>query len=145
VAQAGRRRDRRERKREGDRVRREDRHGALARQRPGVLGFTDAVCRAWPALRRFGRFRRQRRAGDPPGRARRRDDVAAAGSYYASPLAADGKIYVTNEDGVVTVLAAKPSFQVLATNDVGERTLASPAVSDRTIFLRSDEHLWAIR
>jgi len=71
--------------------------------------------------------------------------ITAAGSYYASPLAADGKIYVTNEDGVVTVLAAKRSFQVLATNDIGERTLASPAVSDRTIFLRSDEHLWAIR
>jgi outer membrane protein assembly factor BamB len=71
--------------------------------------------------------------------------LAAAGSYYASPLAADGRIYVTNEDGVVTVLAAKPSFQVLAVNDLGERTLASPAVSDRTIFLRSDEHLWAIR
>ena len=84
-----------------------------------------------------------------PRRDERQIDLAAAdrGSRLVlwSPLAADGKIYVTNEDGVVTVLAAKRSFQVLATNDIGERTLASPAVSDRTIFLRGDEYLWAIR
>jgi outer membrane protein assembly factor BamB len=71
--------------------------------------------------------------------------LAAGGAYYASPLAADGRIYVTSEEGVVTVVAAKPVFQVLATNDMGERTLASPAASDRTIFIRTDERLWAIR
>ncbi|MGH9315138.1 MAG: PQQ-binding-like beta-propeller repeat protein, partial [Vicinamibacterales bacterium] len=74
--------------------------------------------------------------------------LAAGGAYFASPLAADGRIYVTSENGVVSVLAAdkqRPAFQVLATNDMGERTLASPAVSAGTIFIRTDLNLFAIR
>jgi outer membrane protein assembly factor BamB len=71
--------------------------------------------------------------------------LAAGGSYYASPVAADGRIYVPSEEGVVTVLAAKPAFQVLATNDLGERTFARPAISAGAIFIRTDDHLWAIR
>ena len=66
------------------------------------------------------------------------------GDYYASPVAAEGRIYAISEDGVVTVVAAKPSFEVLATNDMGERTLASPAISGGMIFIRTDENLYAI-
>lgn len=59
--------------------------------------------------------------------------LPARGDYFASPLAADGKIYALNEDGEVTVVAAKPVFEVLSVNEMGERAMASPAVSDGQI------------
>jgi len=66
------------------------------------------------------------------------------GGYSASPVLAEGRIYFQNEEGVGAVLKAGKTFQVLAKNDLGERTLASPAVTDGTIYLRSQSHLWRI-
>lgn len=66
------------------------------------------------------------------------------GYFSASPVAADGKVYLLNEDGEAFVLAAGRSFSLLAKNALGERTLASPAVAGGRIFLRSDRHLFAI-
>jgi outer membrane protein assembly factor BamB len=57
---------------------------------------------------------------------------------------ADGRLYVTSEDGLTTVLKAGPAFEVLAENAVDEFTLSSPAVSNGQIFLRTDKHLYAI-
>ena len=64
--------------------------------------------------------------------------------YSASPVAADGKLYFTSEDGLVTVIKAGPKFEVLAKNDVGELVVASPALSQGRIFLRGDKHLYCI-
>lgn len=66
------------------------------------------------------------------------------GTYSASPLLADGKLYVTSEDGVTTVVKAGPQFEILAENDLGGYTLSSPAVSRGQIFLRTDSHLYCI-
>jgi outer membrane protein assembly factor BamB len=66
------------------------------------------------------------------------------GTYSASPVLADGRIYVTSEDGLTSVLKAGPAFEVLAENAVDEYTLSSPAVSGGQIFLRTDKHLYAI-
>jgi outer membrane protein assembly factor BamB len=66
------------------------------------------------------------------------------GGYSASPVFAEGRLYFQNEEGVGTVLKAGKTFEVLAKNDIGERTLASIAVTDNTIFLRSKSHLWRI-
>jgi outer membrane protein assembly factor BamB len=66
------------------------------------------------------------------------------GTYSASPVLADGRIYVTSEDGLTSVLEAGPSFKVLAENAVDEYTLSSPAISGGQIFLRTDKHLYAI-
>jgi outer membrane protein assembly factor BamB len=66
------------------------------------------------------------------------------GGFSASPVLAEGRIYFQNEEGVGTVLKAGKSFEVLARNDLGERTLASPAVTDNTLFLRSKSQLWRI-
>lgn len=66
------------------------------------------------------------------------------GNYAASPLAADGKIYVVSEEGSTTVVAAGPTPKILATNPLGETLLASPVAADGAIFLRSDRHLWCI-
>jgi hypothetical protein len=58
---------------------------------------------------------------------------------------ADGKLYLINEAGVTTVLAAGASFQVLATNELdGTYTLSSPVVSGRQLFLRTAETLYCL-
>jgi len=66
------------------------------------------------------------------------------GNYSASPVLAEGRIYFQNEEGVGTVIRAGKTFEVLARNDLGERTLASPAVADRALYIRSQKHLWRI-
>jgi outer membrane protein assembly factor BamB len=67
-----------------------------------------------------------------------------SGTYSGSPVLADGKIYVTNEDGVTVVVKAGPVFQVLAENDLDDYTLSSPAISDGQIFIRTSKFLYAI-
>lgn len=66
------------------------------------------------------------------------------GGYSASPTFANGRIYITNEEGKTTVLAPGKKFKVLAENDLAEKTLASFAVTDGTIFFRSQEALYRI-
>jgi len=66
------------------------------------------------------------------------------GTYSASPLVADGKLYVTSEDGVTTVLEAGSIFKVLAENDLADYTLSSIAVSDGQLFMRTTKHLYCI-
>jgi outer membrane protein assembly factor BamB len=65
-------------------------------------------------------------------------------TYSGSPVLADGKIYVTNEDGVTAVAKAGPQFELLAQNDFGEYTLSSPAISEGQIFIRTESALYAI-
>lgn len=65
-------------------------------------------------------------------------------TYSGSPILADGKIYVTNEDGVTMVVQAGPQFEIVGENDLGEYTLSSPAVSEGQIFIRTDSALYAI-
>jgi outer membrane protein assembly factor BamB len=66
------------------------------------------------------------------------------GTYSSSPVLADGKIYVTNEDGVTSVYRAGPKFELLAENDLGDYTLSSLAVSEGQIFARTASGLYAI-
>ncbi|MDX1385500.1 MAG: PQQ-binding-like beta-propeller repeat protein, partial [Thermoanaerobaculia bacterium] len=65
-------------------------------------------------------------------------------SFSASPVAVDGKVFFTNDEGVTFVLAAGDSFELLHTNDIGERTLASPALVDGRWYVRTVGHLFAI-
>lgn len=66
------------------------------------------------------------------------------GTYSASPVLADGKIYVTSEEGTTVVLRAGPTFEVLAENVIDEYVLSSLAISGGRLFLRGDKHLYAI-
>jgi outer membrane protein assembly factor BamB len=63
---------------------------------------------------------------------------------YASPVAADGKIYITGRDGVTVVIAPGPELKVLATNKLDEPVDASPALVGDRIFIRGEEHLYCI-
>ncbi len=64
--------------------------------------------------------------------------------YSSSPVLGDGKIYMTNEDGLTTVIQAGATFEVLAENSLDDYTLSSPAISDGQIFIRTKTHLWCI-
>ncbi len=68
----------------------------------------------------------------------------APGTYSASPILADGKVYVTNEDGVTVVFRAGPTFELLAENSVEGYCLSTIAVSDGQLFLRTDKYLYCI-
>ena len=69
----------------------------------------------------------------------------ASGTVSASPLLADGKLYITNENAVTTVLAAGPKYKLLATNELdGSYTLSSPIAAGRQLFLRTGEYLYCI-
>jgi hypothetical protein len=66
------------------------------------------------------------------------------GIFSASPVAGDGKVYLTSELGEMIVLEAGRQFRLLARNQLGERMVASPAISGGQIFIRTDEHLFCI-
>ena len=66
------------------------------------------------------------------------------GIYSASPVAGEGKVYLFSETGETVVLQAGRELHVLQRNDLGERVVSSPAVSDGRIFIRTDEALIAV-
>ena len=74
----------------------------------------------------------------------RRKRIGAGGSYYASPVAADGRIYVASLGGTVSVLkAGGDSLKILHQVDFESRILATPALADDKIYLRTATHLFA--
>ncbi len=66
------------------------------------------------------------------------------GNYSASPLFVDGHIYFQSEEGVTTVIEPGTTFRELAKNELNGRMLASLAVSDGSIFIRTHSHLYRI-
>jgi outer membrane protein assembly factor BamB len=67
------------------------------------------------------------------------------GGFSASPIYADGRIYFQNEAGAGFVIKAGTRFELVSTNDLEERSLASYAVADNELFIRTVDHLWAIK
>jgi outer membrane protein assembly factor BamB len=83
-------------------------------------------------------------AGGAPGRSGR---SGPGGGEYASPILADGRIYVVTRPGITYVLAAAPQFQLLAKNTLGADTsgfCATPAVGDNALFIRSNQCLYCV-
>jgi outer membrane protein assembly factor BamB len=64
--------------------------------------------------------------------------------FSASPVAADGKIYLSNEDGEMLVVTAGPTFEHVATNSMGELLMATPALSSGVMYVRSSTSLSAV-
>jgi outer membrane protein assembly factor BamB len=69
--------------------------------------------------------------------------LGAPGYYYSSPVAADGKVYIASEEGVVVVLDAGEKLKILATNKLDGSILATPALGDGHIYVRTENHLYA--
>jgi outer membrane protein assembly factor BamB len=66
------------------------------------------------------------------------------GQFEASPVGGAGRIYLASKEGVVSVLRAGARFEVLASNDMGEMLVASPALADGRLYLRGEKHLFCI-
>jgi len=74
-----------------------------------------------------------------------RTRLEVGAGFSGSPIVSDGRIYLPSEDGAVFVVRAGREFQSLARNEMGEPLMASPAVSEGTLFIRGSRHLFAIR
>ena len=66
------------------------------------------------------------------------------GGFSASPVAADGRIYLSSEDGDIFVVSAGKNFALIATNPMGERLMATPALSGGRMYVRSEHTLFAV-
>ena len=74
-----------------------------------------------------------------------RERLAGVGNgFSASPVAADGKIYLSNEDGEITVVSAGPVFRQIASSAMGELLMATPALSDGVMYVRTAKSLVAV-
>jgi outer membrane protein assembly factor BamB len=63
--------------------------------------------------------------------------------YFASPVLADGRLYLCSTRGVVSVIAAAAPMKLLAQNKLGEGIAATPAIAGNTLYVRSAGTLWA--
>ena len=79
------------------------------------------------------------------GRRLYQERIGRGGSgYSASPVAADGMVYFSSEDGSIYVVKAGPEFEVLAENPMGETLMATPALSEGVLYIRTRGHLVAV-
>jgi outer membrane protein assembly factor BamB len=73
-----------------------------------------------------------------------RGRIGEGGAFSASPIAADGRLYVASEDGEIHVVAAEPGLMPIAKNDMKEVVMATPAISDGLIVVRTTGHVYGI-
>jgi outer membrane protein assembly factor BamB len=66
------------------------------------------------------------------------------GTFSASPVAAEGRVYVVSDAGETTVLELGPEMKITGKNALGEKVQASPAISHGQIFIRTEKNLYAI-
>jgi outer membrane protein assembly factor BamB len=66
------------------------------------------------------------------------------GGFSASPVAADGRIYLPGEDGEIFVVRAGPKFELVGRNAMGELLMATPAISSGMMFVRTQHHVFAV-
>lgn len=66
------------------------------------------------------------------------------GDYFASPVAADGRVYIAGKNGFVIVLEDGPELKVVGKNDIGEEIIATPAIADGRLFIRTRENLFCV-
>ena len=69
--------------------------------------------------------------------------LGALGDYYSSPVAADDKVYIASAEGVVVVMEARDELKILARNTLDGAILATPAIVDGRIYVRTESHLYA--
>lgn len=81
------------------------------------------------------------KTGEPSYRAR----LGEGGSFSASPVAADGKLYFASEDGEVFVIKAGNKFELISRNPLGEVLMATPAISKDMLIVRGEHHLFGIK
>jgi outer membrane protein assembly factor BamB len=78
------------------------------------------------------------------GRRIYQERLAGGGSFSASPVAGDGKLYLASEDGDIHVVKAGPQYELLGTNVAGQVIMATPAISNGVIFVRGLKEVFAV-
>jgi outer membrane protein assembly factor BamB len=76
-----------------------------------------------------------------------KDQIAArpgGTTAWGSPVYADGRVYITDQQGNTTVFAAGPKYELVSLNRLGERCNASIAISQGNLFIRTHKHLWCV-
>lgn len=73
-----------------------------------------------------------------------RERVGSAESFTGSPVAADGRLFFTSEDGSTFVVRSGRTFELLETNELDEVVMATPAISDGVLVIRGAKHLWGL-
>jgi outer membrane protein assembly factor BamB len=68
----------------------------------------------------------------------------SAGGFSASPVAANGRLYFASEDGIVYVVRAGRTFELLASNDMGDVCMATPAIANDMLLVRTRSRLYAL-
>src|SRR5262245_8608265 len=71
-------------------------------------------------------------------------EKASRGAFTSSPVAANGHLYFFNEDGVAIVVQAGEQAEIVASHDFAETILATPAIANGALYVRSDKHLWKV-
>jgi outer membrane protein assembly factor BamB len=77
------------------------------------------------------------------GRLLYREKLGGSGMYFASPIAANGRIYIASLKGIVTVFEAGDEPKILAQNDLDDKIMATPAVVDNKLYIRTAGFLYA--
>ena len=72
----------------------------------------------------------------------KRGRLPNGGKFFASPVAADGKVFFVNASGRVTVVEATADWTVLASNDLGEACYATPAIAENGIYFRTESNIY---
>jgi outer membrane protein assembly factor BamB len=67
----------------------------------------------------------------------------AIDKYFASPVGADGKVFLVSQDGTVSVVSAAGNWEVLSVNALGDEVFATPAIADGRIYVRTKSTLYA--
>jgi len=70
--------------------------------------------------------------------------AGAPGEYFASPIAASGQIYLLSYEGKLIVLKPGAQWEILAVNDLAEESWATPAFSDRSLFVRTSKAIYCV-
>jgi len=73
-----------------------------------------------------------------------KERFSQGGTFTGSPVAVNGKLYVPTEEGLIYVIEAGPVYREIAVNEIGEPVMATPAVSEGILLVRTPSSLWAI-
>jgi outer membrane protein assembly factor BamB len=74
---------------------------------------------------------------------RKWEKSGAAGAYFASPVAANGMIYIASRNGIVTIIGAEDTLKIISRNNLGDIITATPALVDNKLYLRTNKTLYA--
>ena len=72
------------------------------------------------------------------------EKIGKSDSFVSSPVAADGRIYIVSENGIIYVVQSGKEFKILSNHDLNDICMTTPAITDKIIFFRTQQYLYAV-